>query len=62
MILNEYIEFKSMINDKFVKDVKMIVPIASREGLINVKIHNYYAYEQTGKLEIFDDRVEISSS
>lgn len=44
------------------KELKMIDPIALREAVINAIVHNDYTYEYAAKFEIFDDRLEISSS
>jgi ATP-dependent DNA helicase RecG len=44
------------------KELKMIDPIALREAVINAIVHNDYTYENAAKFELFDDRLEISSS
>lgn len=43
-------------------DIRLWTPIALREAIINALVHNDYSIEAPPKFEIFDDRIEITSS
>lgn len=43
------------------QDVSLWNPIAIREAVINAIVHNDYTRNSSPKIEIFDDRIEISS-
>jgi len=42
-------------------DTRLWHPIAIREAVINSIVHNDYTYEVGPKIELFDDRIEITS-
>ena len=53
---------KSKITAKKRIDTRLWNPIALREAVVNAIVHNDYTREIPPKVEIFDDRIEITSS
>ena len=41
---------------------KLVDTVALREAVLNALLHNEYAYGGTPKVEMFDDRIEVTSS
>tara|TARA_R110001583_G_scaffold122569_1_gene273866 strand:- start:35042 stop:36544 length:1503 start_codon:yes stop_codon:yes gene_type:complete len=52
----------AQITSKERKEIRLWNAIALREAIINAFVHNDYATEVPPKFEIFDDRLEITSS
>ncbi|MDT8393349.1 MAG: ATP-binding protein [Bacteroidales bacterium] len=50
------------ITSKERKDTRLWNPIAIREAVINAIVHNDYSKEIPPKIEIFSDRIEITSA
>ena len=53
---------KTQITSKERIDTRLWKSIALREAIINAIVHNDYSYEVPPKFEIFDDRIEITST
>ncbi|WP_069658337.1 RNA-binding domain-containing protein [Arcticibacter eurypsychrophilus] len=52
----------TQITSKERKEIRLWDPIALREAIINAFVHNDYTSEVPPKFELFDDRIEITST